>query len=129
MTSSQSQQPASGSLAEDRAAKQQDNAGHPPPEKMPKLFANYHRGNRVTTNETKAAEQFGKYLTSDKDASATDCLQFWKHNRSAYDKLVPVVLRTLAVPTSSAPVKRIFSHGGIFLRTNRARMSDKLLSN
>ena len=82
-TSSQSQQLASGSTAEDRADRQQDNAGHPPPKKMPKLFVNYHRG--VTTSETTAAEQFGKYLAGDEVASATDCLQFWEHNRSAYD--------------------------------------------
>ena len=35
-TSSQSQYPASGSSAEDRADRQQDNVGHPPPKKMPK---------------------------------------------------------------------------------------------
>ena len=43
-----------------------------------------------------------------------------------YDKLIPAVRRTFAIPASSASVERVFSHGGIVLCRNRARMSDKL---
>ena len=45
-----------------------------------------------------------------------------------HDKLVPAVQHTLAIPASSAPAERVFSHGGIVLRPHRARMSDKRLS-
>ena len=47
---------------------------------------------------------------------------------SESDKLIPAVQHIVAIPASSAPVERVFSHGGIVLRPHRARMSDKLLS-
>ena len=63
--------------------------------------------------------------------SSSDSLVFRKHNQSAYDKLIPAVLRSFAIPTSSAPVERIFSHGGLVLRPNRALLishaHDKLM--
>jgi len=55
-------------------------------------------------------------------------VDFWVRNNATYDKLIPAVRRTFAIPASSAAVERVFSYGGIVLRTNRARMSDKLLS-
>uniref|UniRef100_A0A674DIX8 HAT C-terminal dimerisation domain-containing protein n=1 Tax=Salmo trutta TaxID=8032 RepID=A0A674DIX8_SALTR len=47
----------------------------------------------------------------------------------ALPSLSRVAIRVLAVPTSSAPVERIFSHGGIILQPHRAQMTDRLLSN
>jgi len=53
---------------------------------------------------------------------ATDChsnpVDFWVRNKATYDKLLPAVRRTFAIPASSAPVERVFSHGGIVLRPN-----------
>uniref|UniRef100_A0A674AI05 HAT C-terminal dimerisation domain-containing protein n=1 Tax=Salmo trutta TaxID=8032 RepID=A0A674AI05_SALTR len=58
-----------------------------------------------------------------------NALLFWTMNRKALPSLSRVAIRVLAVPTSSAPVERVFSHGGIILRPNRAQMTDRLLSN
>jgi hypothetical protein len=55
-------------------------------------------------------------------------LSFWEQNKAVYGKLIPAVRRICSVPASSAPVERVFSHGGNFFRPHRARMSDKLLS-
>lgn len=104
----------------------------PPPKKVPKLFANYNRLNATATtdgsSETSVLDTLNKYLTMDINGNETDSLTFWTQHKTSYEKLIPAVLRILPVPASSAPVERVFSFGGIFLRPNRARMSEKLLS-
>jgi len=70
------------------------------------------------------AELFGKYPLAEhgyaETDSSSDSLVFRKHSQSAYDTLIPAVLRSFAIPTSSAQVERVFSHGGLVLRPNRA---------
>jgi hypothetical protein len=46
-----------------------------------------------------------------------------------FRQLHPLLERVLCVPATSAPVERVFSHGGIFMRPHRARLSPKVLSN
>jgi len=106
----------------------------PPPLKKPKLFKNYtqvRERNTSTPDECTIEELLAKYLrTEHGDSSDSDAFGFWmqRETESKYGKLLPAVLRAFAIPASSAPVERVFSHGGIMLRPNRARMSDKLLS-
>lgn len=57
------------------------------------------------------------------------CLQFWAMNRQTLPSLFKVAVRVLAVPASSAPVERVFSHGGVIMRPHRSQLSDKVLSN
>jgi len=40
----------------------------------------------------------------------------------------PAVWVNIFAPSTSAPVERIFSHSALFMRPNRARMDDRLLS-
>ena len=42
--------------------------------------------------------------------------------------MAKVALQILAVPASSAPVERIFSHAGLILLAKRTKMKDDLLS-
>ena len=45
-----------------------------------------------------------------------------------FKALSPFLESLFAVPATSAPVERVFSHGGLFMRPHRARMNDQLLS-
>jgi len=102
-----------------------------PPPKRQKLFANYmhtreHQSDTATN--VSVAELLARYLRAMDGDCDSEPVDFWVRNNAAYDKLIPAVRRTFAISASSAPVERVFSHGGIVLHPNRARMSDKLLS-
>ena len=47
--------------------------------------------------------------------------------RQEYLQLKPLFARMFCVPASSAPVERIFSHNGLLMRPNKAKMSDPVL--
>ena len=46
----------------------------------------------------------------------------------SYKVLHPLLEKVFCPPTTSAPVERIFSHSGLLMRANRARMGDSMLS-
>ena len=45
-----------------------------------------------------------------------------------YSILHPLLEKIFSPPATSAPVDRIFSHSGLIMRRNRARLGDTLLS-
>lgn len=57
-------------------------------------------------------------------------LKFWQNANvvSEMPALSKLALRVLTVPASSAPVERLFSHGGIIFRPHRRKMADSNLS-
>ena len=56
-------------------------------------------------------------------------LTFSSTNRSRLSKLFPLAMQVLLVTASSAPVERVFSHGGLIMRPHRSRLGDTMLSN
>jgi len=102
-----------------------------PPPKRQKLFANYmhtREHHSDTATDDSVAELLPRYLRAIDGDCDSEPVDFWVRNNATYDKLIPAVRRTFAIPALSAPAEGVFSHGGIVLRPNRARMSDKLLS-
>jgi len=85
-----------------------------------------HHSNTAT--DVSVAELLARYLHAMDGDCDSEPVDLWVGNNATYDKLIPVVRCTFAILALSAPVERVFSHGGIVLRPNRAIMSDKLLS-
>jgi hypothetical protein len=56
--------------------------------------------------------------------------QAWKlaQKTEHYNIMRPLLEKIFCVPATSAPVERVFSHSGIIMKPNRARLSDELLS-
>ena len=76
----------------------------------------------ITCLQTTAVQLCAQQQTPD------SCLTFWSQHERDLNKLHQLAMSVLSVPAISAAVERIFSHGGLFMRPHRARMSDKLLS-
>ncbi|KAL0963742.1 hypothetical protein UPYG_G00310380 [Umbra pygmaea] len=89
------------------------------------LFAAYHKRQKQDVG-TPPAVQLSHYIDM---AEGQNALLFWALNSKTLPSLFQVAIRVLAVPASSAPVERVFSHGGIILRPHRAQMTDRLLAN
>ncbi|KAL0162280.1 hypothetical protein M9458_041676, partial [Cirrhinus mrigala] len=89
------------------------------------LFAAYHKRQKRDVGTTPGV-QLSHYIDIGEGQNA---LLFWALNMKTLPSLFRVAIRVLAVPASSAPVERVFSHGGIILRPHRAQMTDRLLAN
>ncbi|CAL8313715.1 unnamed protein product [Arctogadus glacialis] len=88
------------------------------------LFAAYRKRPKKDSVDSPAL-QLSHHLDK---CEGQNALLFWAMNESTLPSLFPVAMRVLTVPASSAPVERVFSHGGIILRPHRSQMSDTLLS-
>jgi len=49
------------------------------------------------------------------------------NGKGDYACLLPMIEHVVCAPCTSAPVERVFSHGGLFVRPHRARLGDKTL--
>lgn len=101
-----------------------------PPAKMCKLFSNYRskaNKKRGDLNVSVRAELMC-YIQTSSNEEAVDCLEFWKVHNKDFPRLKQVAMRMLAVPASSAPVERVFSHGGLIMCPHRSRLGEKTLS-
>ena len=83
----------------------------------------------ITCLQTTAVHFEMSYLNLCAQQQTPDsCLTFWSQHERDLNKLHQLAMSVLSVPAISAAVERVFSHGGLFMRHHRARMSGKLLS-
>ena len=90
------------------------------------LFASYHSKRQKKDSASTPHMQLTHFLEI---CSGQDCLHFWTLNKHTLPSLFMVVVRLLHVPASSAPVERVFSHGGVIMRPHRSQLSAKVLTN
>lgn len=105
------------------------------PTKMPKLSLLHKYANKLTSTAStesvarNSAVEFQEYLTAS-TANVEDCLAFWNDNRKRFPRLYELAMKVHSIPATSAPVERVFSHGGVIMRPHRAgRLSDSNLAN
>ncbi|XP_060734585.1 zinc finger BED domain-containing protein 4-like [Tachysurus vachellii] len=89
------------------------------------LFTAYRKQQKRDSSSSPLI-QFNHYLDI---CDGQDSLQFWAVNRHTLPSLFKVAERVMAIPASSAPVERVFSHGGVIMQPHRSQLSDKVLSN
>ena len=103
--------------------------------KLSKLFARYARSSvasaAVVSQPITPLAEYQKYLTicnCDYDGD-DDCLTFWHKHKKELPTLYKVAMKVHSVPATSAPIERVFSHGGVIMRPHRGRLLDSTLSN
>ena len=107
-----------------------------PPAKVPHVLAKYKRVRKMkkrqrSVDANSCRNQVRRYLELCEDTPITEkALHFWTlaDTKQRFPTLSRLALQLLCVPASSAPIERAFSHGGIFMRPHRSRMSASLLS-
>jgi len=73
-----------------------------------------------TATDVSVAELLARYLRAMDGDCDSEPVDFWVRNNTTYDKLIPAVRCTFAIPASSAPVERVFSHGALcYARTEQ----------
>ncbi|XP_056140908.1 uncharacterized protein LOC130116856 isoform X1 [Lampris incognitus] len=101
-----------------------------PPEKQLRMFSHYRRTPSSTEKKPSGQAQLTAYLNliAEQDSDSVPCLRFWQQNKSKFPTLYQIATQVFSIPASSAPIERVFSHGGILMRPHRARLSSSMLS-
>lgn len=100
-----------------------------PPAKTPRLFSGYRKkSNKKDDPVSSVKAELIRYIQVSSDKEEADYLCFWKRHAKVFLRLYLVAMRVLAVPSTSAPVKRVFSHRGLIMRIHQARLSARTLS-
>lgn len=125
--------PTSALVDNDAPESEDNNSG--PPSKKPKIaksvFASYHQ-QQQSGSSSAAAGQVTETVESLIDKyiayiSKSSCCWQDVPKFEYYSNLWPLLEYIFCAPATSAPVERIFSKGGLFVRPHRARLSDCLL--
>ena len=73
----------------------------------------------------RSSNELQTYLDDPCEVMKTNPLKFWKDNEQAYPTLATIAKKTLSVPSSSAPVERLFSIAGKVFSPERCQLTDK----
>lgn len=97
-----------------------------------KLFSSYRKRKRSghRSRSVSAEAEMRRYLIilDELVNENENPLKFWADHCTELPKLARLARKLLVVPATSAPVERVFSHGGIIIRPHRAKLSDSMLS-
>jgi hypothetical protein len=69
------------------------------------------------------------YLNANVEASQTDVLEYWRIKTSIYPSLAGMARCYLAIPATSAPSERVFSHCKNIVGPQRGRLSPTSIGN
>ncbi|XP_073727136.1 uncharacterized protein [Misgurnus anguillicaudatus] len=107
-----------------------DIAASPPeaPQKKLKMFSHY-RKTPSSTNKPSVHAQLTAYLDLIAEQDTVPCFEFWQQHKVKFPALYQLAPQVFCIPATSAPIERVFSHGGILMRPHRARLSSTMLSN
>lgn len=107
----------------------EDEEEPPVPAKSPRLFSGYRKKStkKNADHHTSCKDEVIRYIQVCSEEEV-DCMDFWQKHAKILPRLYLVSMKLLAVPATSAPVERVFSHGGLIMRPHRARLSAKTLS-
>ena len=72
-------------------------------------------------------EQLEQYISLD-IGEIDSVFVFWSSHEDSLPALAKLARRYLYIPATSAPVERIFSHGGIVMRPHRSSLGEETLS-
>ena len=76
-------------------------------------------------NQPSTLDKMGDYLETVSAQMSTDPAKYWRENQKKYPFLAMLAKDVLGVPSSSAPVERLFSIAGKVFTPERCRLTDK----
>ena len=117
-------------VIQDEPTSGESEAVGPPSAKTPRsLFASYQRphGQSRGTPISTVLNQYITYIQA--ITNGQEHGKPWEliRNNKQFKCLSPLFEKVFSTPCTSAPVERVFSYGGLFMRPHRARLGDKVL--
>ena len=102
-----------------------DTGLEPPTKKTKTLFNFMAEQELVVERNGDTNGDIQRYLASSCLPIRTNPATYWKENGNEYPSLAPVARDYLSIPSSSAPVERLFSIAGKLFTPARCRLKDK----